>query len=490
MTALTKAGLRWLYRLHRWLGIAVCLLFPLWFLSGLVMMYVPYPSLTEAERLAGMTPIDWSRVRVGPTEAMRRAGERRFPVGLRLDMAAGEPTWRIRGKQVRVAISAVDGRRLSAPDAASAIAVAHRFVGGAPIGSVSRIHDDQWTVAQGFKWARPLWKVSVEDGHGTQLYISSTTAEPVQNSDARERAWNWAGAVPHWLYLTAIRRDGAIWRQVVLWTSGTAVAVGMTGFWVGILRLRLRRRYRSGAITPYRGWMKWHHLTGLVGGIFAVTWMFSGWLSVSPFDWFARSEPADSAARYAIHDHADFPALNVAALGVRAPRAREARFAWVGGRPVITLIGNGGGVTTASPDGEALRLTQAELVAAARRMISAAPIRQVELLRKPDLYWYSHGAERPLPAIRVKFGDIDRTWVTIDPRSGALLARQGISGRNYRWLFNALHDFDLPFLLANRLVRDPLMWMLSASGIIMSLSGVVIGWRRLEKFCLRLASRT
>lgn len=53
------------------------------------------------------------------------------------------------------------------------------------------------------------WKVSLADAPGTQIYISSTTAEPVQNSDARERAWNWVGAVPHWLYLTAIRRDGS-----------------------------------------------------------------------------------------------------------------------------------------------------------------------------------------------------------------------------------------------------------------------------------------
>lgn len=489
-SALVKAGLRWLYWFHRWLGIATCLLFVLWFVSGVVMMYVPYPSLTEAERLASAAPIDWSRVKVSPAEALRRAGQTGFPGELRLDMAAGEPAWRIRGETGRVALSAVDGRRLSAPDAASAIAVARRFAGGALVSNIEQIHDDQWTVAQGFKWARPLWKVSLSDGRGTQIYVSSTTGEVVQNTNARERAWNWVGAVPHWLYLSAIRRDGSVWRQVVLWTSGPAVIVGVTGLWIGILRLRLRRRYRTGAVTPYRGWMKWHHLTGLVGGLFAVTWMFSGWLSVNPFDWFVRNGPPEATALYAAHAGGDFPALSGTGLAARNPQAREASFAWVGGRPVVTLIAKEGDALAAAPNGQALHFTQEQLVANARRLMPGAPVRQVVMLRTPDLYWYSHGRERPLPVVRVIFGDDQQTWATIDPRNGALLGQQNASGRSYRWLFNALHDFDLPFLLANRVFRDPLMWLLSALGIVMSLSGVVIGWRHLGRYHRRhLAKR-
>ncbi|EQB08877.1 hypothetical protein L288_07115 [Sphingobium quisquiliarum P25] len=488
--ALVKTGLRWLYWVHRWLGIAACLLFLLWFVSGIVMMYVPYPSLTKAERLAGSTPIDWSRVAIGPADALRRAKQAEFPAELRLDMAAGEPAWRIRGKDGRVALSAVDGRPLSAPDAASAVAAAQRFADGAPVRHVEKIHDDQWTIAQGLSWARPLWKISLADDAGTQLYVSSTTGEVVQNTNARERAWNWAGAVPHWLYLSALRRDGAFWRQVVLWTSGPAIIVGVTGLWIGILRMRLRRRYKNGAVTPYRGWMKWHHLTGLIGGLFAITWMFSGWLSVNPFDWFARNGPAGGPALYAAHAGADFPALDMASLAARAAQAREARFGWIGGRPVVTLASTGDTPPVmASPSGQPLRFTQAELAAAAQRLMPGVPIRQTILLTEPDLYWYSHGHDRPLPVLRIIFADADRTWVTIDPQSGGLLSQQNASGRTYRWLFNALHDFDLPFLLANRMLRDPLMWLLSGLGIVMSLSGIVIGWRHLAKSYRRSAAK-
>ncbi len=42
----------------------------------------------------------------------------------------------------------------------------------------------------------------------------------------------------------------------------------ITGLWIGILRLRVRRPYARGRMTPYRGWMKWHHVGGLIGGVF------------------------------------------------------------------------------------------------------------------------------------------------------------------------------------------------------------------------------
>ncbi|HRE14495.1 MAG TPA: hypothetical protein PLD37_09900, partial [Usitatibacteraceae bacterium] len=48
---------RWIYLLHRWIGIAVCLLMAMWFVSGVVMMYVGYPKLTPAERLARLPPL-------------------------------------------------------------------------------------------------------------------------------------------------------------------------------------------------------------------------------------------------------------------------------------------------------------------------------------------------------------------------------------------------------------------------------------------------
>jgi hypothetical protein len=50
-----------------------------------------------------------------------------------------------------------------------------------------------------------------------------------------------------------------------------------------------------------------------------------------------------------------------------------------------------------------------------------------------------------------------------------------------RWAFNFLHDFDLPVLLHARPTWDVLMLGLLGGGLVISVSGVVIGWRRLKR---------
>ncbi len=43
---LSTRAKRWLYLIHRWAGVVLCLFFAMWFVSGVVMMYVGYPKLT------------------------------------------------------------------------------------------------------------------------------------------------------------------------------------------------------------------------------------------------------------------------------------------------------------------------------------------------------------------------------------------------------------------------------------------------------------
>ena len=58
---------RWLYLVHRWLGIGLCVVMATWFLSGIVMLYVGYPKLTPDERLQGLPPLPAAGCWGGPT---------------------------------------------------------------------------------------------------------------------------------------------------------------------------------------------------------------------------------------------------------------------------------------------------------------------------------------------------------------------------------------------------------------------------------------
>ena len=81
--------------LHRWLGIGFCLLFAMWFASGIVMHFVPFPSLDEAARFAGLPPIDLSQVLREPDEAAAASNKGQVRRVRLLQRADGQSTSRL-----------------------------------------------------------------------------------------------------------------------------------------------------------------------------------------------------------------------------------------------------------------------------------------------------------------------------------------------------------------------------------------------------------
>jgi uncharacterized iron-regulated membrane protein len=478
-TGMRRRLRRWLYIGHRWIGIVTCLFFVMWFVSGIVMMYVAFPGLSDSERLVALPDIAWDKVQLAPDRIMSIAGATRYPRDLRLNMLSDEPVYRLTGWDgKRQVISAVDGHTIEriAPERALAVARAYPLTAAARLlGTVDR---DQWSVTARYDPLRPLFLVALGDAAGTQLYISSRNGEIVLDTTRTERVWNWLGSIPHWIYPTILRKDGALWRQVVLWISGICMIVAVSGIWIGILRVRLRRRYSGNGITPYRGWMAWHHVTGFFSGIFVLTWMFSGWLSLNPGSYFsARNTTSEMMLRYAGHDAPDIAARFLSKPQVAAV---EARFVWLGGTPLMLLADRNGVQTSADPStGAAMPMSDARIFAAARALLPQAAMTMQVRLDHYDSYWYAHHQQRVLPVLRAGFDDEAQDWFHIDPHTGDIVGHTDSSRRSYRWLFNALHSLDFPLLLAYRPAWDVAVWLLSLLGLTISLSGVVIGWRRL-----------
>jgi hypothetical protein len=478
-----KTGKRWLFYIHRWLGVTTCVLSVMWFLSGLVMLYVPFPAWSDEQRIEALPPITGDAVKILPGEALARSGLTALPSVFRLEMGAAGPVYRIVAGGQHVSVSAVTGALIGNVSEADARAMVAMAMAGSPIERVKSIDYDQWTVARRFDPHRPLYRLELGDGAGTNVYVSSRSGEIVQDTTRAERAWNWLGAVPHWIYFAPLRKDADLWHQVVIWLSGPMAVGAIAGMWIGILRLRPSRAAQGKSMTPHRGWMKWHHLTGLIGGLFLVTWIASGWLSMNPFKWFARTQITD-AQRAAYAGPASPPILGVtpgslaAAIGTGA---RELSFAWVGGAPVMLARTNNAATLLAAGTGSPVALDQALLVKAAQRAYPDSRIAGVDRLTEEDVYWYSHHRKRPLPVLRVQFDDANNTWLYINPATGEIAGLSDRSARTYRWLFNFLHDYDLPVLLRNQPARDILVWLLSIAGLIISVSGVVVGWRTLAR---------
>lgn len=446
------------------------------------MMYVPFPSFRSSERIAGSPPIDWSRVRVDAGAALASLRLTTFPEDMRLGMTAGEPVYRFVTQNGRRAVSALTGREISGVSARQAEAIAASFV-HAPALSAQKVEHDQWVVTKSYATMAPFWRVRMADAAATEVYVTAATGEIVQNSTAFERGWNWVGSIPHWIYFEALRLQQDLWRQVLLWLSGAGILAAVTGAWIGLLRVRFRQRYRSGSVTPYRGWAKWHHLAGLAGGLFLFGWIFSGWLSMSPWGGL-RDDHGDAIARRYAGSLPAFPRLKPEAMAAAGKDAREVTFTYVGGRPSAVLV-NADGMRRRidGATGAAFIPVAEDLVALSRQAVQQGRLQSVERLKRHDSYWYSKDApdgDHRLPVLRLRFADRSETWLHVDPNTGELLGLMGRGDRADRWLFNALHCYDLPLLLERPWLRDALILLPSAAGFIISVSGVAIGWQRLK----------
>lgn len=484
MRTVAKRLKRWLTLGHRWLGIATCLLFVIWFVSGVVMMYVGFPNLTEGERRQASPRLAWDRVAVSPEEALHTVGQTRFPRELRLAMLDRDPVYRIVSWDgAQHTVSAASGRVIACVDADAALAIAAhdpRAVRPRTLGAVNR---DQWSVTARYDALRPFHLVALGDADDTRLYVSERTGQIALDTSRAERFWNWFGAIPHWIYITPLRAQAELWRDVVLWVSGVAIVGAVTGLWIGLLRMRVRRRYATGSISPYRGWAAWHHLGGLVGGVTLVTFIASGWLSMNPNRWFGTRAPTQAmleryAGVIAPRSGVDLGQVRAAAC----PTSIEVRFSWLAGQPraILTCLEGPPAVCCSLVAGDAEDSEGATIAEAARQLLPDAAITRTVMLTEEDAYWYSHHQKRRLPVLRVTFDDPEATWFHIEPVTGEVLGRADRSSRMRRWLFNAPHSFDFMFLLRWRPAWDAVMWLLSATGLVVSVSGVVIGWRRLR----------
>lgn len=175
---------------HRWLGIAFCLLFAMWFATGIVMHFVPFPSLTEAERFAGLAPVDPGEIRISVGDAVAASGIV-DAARVRLIQRIDGPVYIVSGPARSRAVRASDGQDASviSADAALVIVRAHarqRGLDAARAAIAGHSDYDQWSVPNGSDRHRPLFRAALGDAAGTEVYVSSSTGEVVLDTTRSE----------------------------------------------------------------------------------------------------------------------------------------------------------------------------------------------------------------------------------------------------------------------------------------------------------------
>src|SRR5215510_8752694 len=147
---------------HRYLGIAVCLLFVMWFVSGIAMIFARgMPGLTPEVRLQHLPLLDTGAVKISPAQAAEKALLlERPPNRVTLLTVMDRPAYRFSSGRSTVTVFADTGDVLEQVDKAEAITIAARFMSLPEmqlhyIGEV--LEPDQWTLEE--RGALPAHKI-------------------------------------------------------------------------------------------------------------------------------------------------------------------------------------------------------------------------------------------------------------------------------------------------------------------------------------------
>jgi hypothetical protein len=474
--------------LHRWLGIALCVLFLLWFPSGIVMMYWPFPEVSPRDRLERAASLAPATITVSPADAVGRLNLEQPPDQVRLNTFDGHPAYRIRGDGKQHLVLADTGEVDPAITPELMARAAARWSGQpAATARVTEVTSaDQWTV-QNFRNIAPVWKYSWPDGQ--QVYVSKNTGEVAQATTTAARVWAYLGAIPHWFYFTPLRTNGPLWSRIVIWTSGIGTVAAILGMVIGAWMYSPSKRYRHAGLAtaiPYRGQKRLHTIFGLVFGLGAVTWAFSGMLSMEPFP----LSSAGSEAGPSLPEFRDRMRLDAFAGGdIRAVLAKlhdgsvkELEFVAFDGTPMYfaTLVGRASRVVPlegpARPEFDRSRIM--EMVRSAAVGTGLAELRVID---EYDRYYLDRDGQAPLPVVRALYTDAKRTRIYIDPKTAQIVSAYDDGDWVQRWLYHGLHSLNFPWLYNYRPLWDIVVISFMVGGTALCVTSLILAWRVLGR---------
>jgi uncharacterized iron-regulated membrane protein len=465
--------------LHRYLGVAVGLLMVMWFVSGIVMMYVGLPRVTDEERARTLEPISWQACCRFPP---RLAPDNAQLFGAQVENVAGATVMRVRPAGRAGFVLDLEQGAVVRVDAEAAreiaLDAAPRIIGHpATLVEAAEIESDQWTLGR-LRRERPLFRFTFDDAEKTNIYVSGLNAQVVHWTTATERFWSWLGTIPHWLYFAQLRSNVVLWTEIMIWTSVLGAFLTVLGLYLGITQFKARARF-----SPYRGWFYWHHIAGLVFGITTLTFVVSGLISMNPWGFLEDRRGGGEQGRLeggSLKWGEVRASLN--AIRAKPEMAGSVSFATApfAGQLYWLATRQDGTVTRLDAEGGSAPMSEIDLAEAAKRVAGDVEIAEQALISEEDAYYFQESEHFVLPIYRVVLKDDESARYYIDPRSGALLQRTDATARWYRWLFGGLHRIDFTAWMRARPLWDIIMLTLMLGGLALTTTGFYLALRRIR----------
>ncbi len=340
---------------------------------------------------------------------------------------------------------------------------------------------DQWIPRTRFLKHMPIYKVSFNNSDKTYTYISSITGEVLATNTASERFWSWLGAIPHWIYFKDIRIHNTLWFQLIVWLSSLGFLMVVTGMVTGIVRYKKKpnakfKRFKN-------KWYNYHYYFGLFFGTFVCTWIFSGWMSMTPFSW----TPSTSLTKTELYkwQKGDFLLSDISPkiwnnflVQINHQKIQEANFTFFDNDVFsITHLNTSSQLHNLNQLGEIPNTEKYSI--SIQSLNTNNKVNNTSVLNEYDNYYYSRHNTKELPIVRVN--TTDKISYYINPKTTKVVYKCATKNRIQRWIYHGLHSLDFSFLAWNRPLWDIVLFFLLIGGTIVSFTGTVLGYRFLKR---------
>ena len=475
--------LKFLFKTHKYVGGFIAIFFLMWFVTGVILVYHPYPRISKQminermETIGTASLPDVASIAARADEKVEALSLRQFQGQTLFEVKAGKK------KQTLVADTLQDQR--VKPITFATIEHEASKWNEAPIVRVDTLHErEQWVLYSMYDNMLPIYKFYFDDEQQVQLFVSGKNAEPIQFTTRSQRFWSWVGAIPHKLYFPYIRKDVDRWKAWIVASGSICLVASLSGFLMGIILLVKRYKQKKRWEIPYRrGWKRWHYIMGLVFGAFLVWWSISGIFSMSRVpQWLVPTKAEFSFNKSRLWGKGMLPLeayqLDYRKLQEHYPELKMIEWVRFADIPAYRVIEgeNERYIDASGTEIVPVNVPQKTIEDGFRKIHGEDAKMTVTLLEAYDNYYLNFRRTMELPVYKVELDDEDHNLYYVNPRDGYIryLNKNKIVDK---WLFSAIHYLNMGWLVNRPVLWTICLWFLCIACGVVCLSGVVLGMK-------------
>ncbi|MCM1311817.1 MAG: PepSY domain-containing protein [Bacteroides sp.] len=469
---------------HRITGTIISLFFFLWFATGLVLIYHSYPRLPEKTNNALKETLPDSLPNLNTFTAM--AGDTLRSLSVRQFLG-----------QTLVKVSSTDTSFTACTDTqqevrnvtfADAERIARLWI-NAPIERVDTLHErTQWVMYERYERAMPIYKFTFADKERHEFFISGKTGAAQQLTDRNQRMWAWLGAIPHKLYFTGVRCNLDLWKTCITTGGIFCLLAALSGWGLGIY-MQVKNRRKTGVWrNPFKkASYKWHHLLGLIFGLFLICWGISGSLAMQrvpkwlvPYD----SEYTMYAPDVWNDGSLDLQSfkLDYTTLKAAYPALKEVEWTSIGEKPVYRIIADSTElfIDASTTEVQPLEVTAEAVMSRMHKLYGEEIPITLERMERYDEYYLSANGRLRLPVYKVVVADKDgsRLYIGVHDDYVRFFNRNKMARK---WMFSAMHYLNIKYLVERPVLWHTCIWVLCLGGACVSFTGFLLGIKYLHR---------